>query len=87
MKKSVCGMVAIHQALLVVGGYGSPSKSHQPLAQYDEEDPTEGVDLTNEHHLHRLGTGELRSMMICVVCAWRISVLGSLLKDGGSLMW
>ena len=54
-------MVAIHQGLLVVGGYGSPQKNSQPLAQCDEV-------LTTEHHLHNLGTGELRSAMTCAVC-------------------
>ena len=61
IKKSLCGMVAIHQALLVFGGHGSPPKNPQPLAQYD-------ASCTNEHHLHNLGTGELRSVMTCAVC-------------------
>ena len=61
IKKSGCGMVAIHQDLLVVGGFGSSPKNPQPLAQYDEG------GRTNEHHIHKLGTGELRSAMTCVV--------------------
>ena len=31
-KKKGCGMVAIHQALLVVGGTGPPPQNPQPLA-------------------------------------------------------
>ena len=69
IKKQDCGMVAIHQALLVVGGCGSPPKNPQPLAQYDDgEGLPAGLARTNEHHLHNLGTGELRSVMTCAVC-------------------
>ena len=67
-KKQDCGMVAIHQALLVVGGLGSQPKSSQPSAQYDGEGFTPELTLTNEHHLHNLGTGELGSVMTCAVC-------------------
>ena len=54
-------MVAINQDLLVVGGFGSSPKNPQPLAQYDEG------GRTNEHHIHKLGTGELKSAMTCLV--------------------
>ena len=68
IKKEGCGMVAIHQALLVVGGVGSLTKNPQPLAQYDDgEGLLTGLARTNEHHLHSLGTGELRSVMTCAV--------------------
>ena len=70
-------MVAIHQALLVVGGYGSPPKNPQPLAQYDG-------GCNNEHHLHNLGTGELRSVMTCAVCVCVcVCVLAGCLCVGG----
>ena len=85
MKKSNCGVAAIHQTLLVIGGYGSPPKNRQPSAQYDQLYGE--LVCSNEHHLHRLGTGELRSVMTCAVCACRMFVGGSLLKDGGSLRW
>ena len=80
-------MVAIHQTLLVVGGYGIPPKNRQPLAQYDGEGFLGGVVRTNEHHLHTLGTGELSSVMTCAVGACRMIVDGSLLKEKGSLRW
>ena len=62
-KKSGCSMVAICQALLVVGGCGSPPKNPQPLAQYDRM-------KTNEHHLNYLGTGEPRSVITHAVCVY-----------------
>ena len=68
MSKNVCGMVAIHQALLVFAGIGFPPKNPQPLAQYNGEGLPAGLTHTNEHHLHNLGTGELRSVMTCAVC-------------------
>ena len=41
---------------------------------------------TNEHHLHNLGTGELRSVMTCAVCvcvcACRMFVCGWLMVEG-----
>ena len=87
MKKCHCGKVAIHQTLLVVGGVGTPPKNRQPLAQYDGEGFRGEVVLTNEHHLHTPGTGELSSVMTCAVGVCRMFVNGSLLKDGGSLRW
>ena len=80
MKKRGCGMVAIHQVLLVVGGVGIPPKNPQPLAQYEDMSFFEGDSYcyTNEHHLHSLGTGELTSVMTCAVGAC---------KEGGSLRW
>ena len=80
MKKSDCGMVAIHQALLVVGGCGSSPKNPQPLAQYDGERLIAGFARTNEHHLHNLGAGKLRSVMTCAVC---VCVLAGCLCVGG----
>ena len=68
MKRIHCGMVAIQQALLVVGGTGSSPVNPQPLAQYDGEGLPAGFARTNEHHLHNLGTGELRSVMTFAVC-------------------
>ena len=67
MKKSGCGMVAFHQALLVVGGKEIPLKNPQPLAQYQ---------YTNEHHLHKLGTGEPTPVITCAVGACRMFVGG-----------
>ena len=80
-------MVAIHQTLLVVGGYGIPPKNLQPFAQYDGKELKEGVVRTNEHHLHTIGTGELRSVLTCAVGVCRMLVGGSLLKDEGALRW
>ena len=81
MKKNYCGIVAIHQALLVVGGIGSPPKNPQPSVQYDDgEGLPAGWARTNEHHLHNLGTGKLRSVMTCAVC---VCVLGGCLCVGG----
>ena len=55
MKKSRCGMVAFHESLLVVGGYGTPPKHPQASAHYDGG----RYVRTNEHHIWCLGTGEL----------------------------
>ena len=88
-KKSSCGMVAIHQALLVVGGCGSPPKNPQPLAQYDREGLFAKFARTNEHHLHNLGTGELRLMMtfaVCVCVFVFVCVLARCLCVGGGMI-
>ena len=86
MMKQGCGMVAIHQALLVVGGKGSLRKKSQLLAQYDKEGFIAGFARTNEHHLHKLGTGELRSVKTCAlcvcVCACRMFVYGWWMVEG-----
>ena len=85
-KKDRCGMVAIHQALLVVGGIGSLPQNLQPLAQYDDgEGLLPGFARTNEHHLHNLGTGELGTEMICAVCLHVCVLAGCLCVDGGWL--
>ena len=85
-------MVAINQALLVVGGVGIPPKRPQPLAQYDDDlkGSDAGLARTNEHYLHNLGTSELRLVMTCTVCVcvwvcfYHTHVLvGGLLKDEG----
>ena len=78
-RKSACGMVVFHQTLLVVGGIVSPPVNSQPLAQYDTAGLPEPLARSNEHHLHNLGTGALRAVMIyaeCVslqdVCVWLV---------------
>ena len=82
--KQGCGMVAIHQSLLVVGGSGYLHKNPQPLAQYDGKGLIAGFARTNEHHLHNLGTGELRSVMTCAVCVCMcVCVLAGCLCLGG----
>ena len=88
IKKSDCGMVAIQQTLLVVGGIGSPPKSPQPLAQYDGEGLLAGLARTNEHHLHNLGTGKLRFVMTSAVCgcACRMFVCGWWMVEGWRMM-
>ena len=76
-------MVAIHQALLVVGGVGFPPQSPQPLAQYDDgEGLPAGLARTNEHHLHNLGTGKLRSVMTCAACVCVCAPAGCLCVGG-----
>ena len=83
-EKSVCGMVAFHQTLLVVGGIVSPPKNPQPFAQYNNVRLPVQFARSNEHHLHSLGTGELRLVMTCAVCVcacWRV-VCGWLIVEG-----
>ena len=59
MRKSHCGMVAFKDGkkefLFVVGGWGTTPSSHQPGAQYQQED---GSTLTNEQHMFSLSTSE-----------------------------
>ena len=52
---SVYGTVAIHQALLHIGGYGSPLKWAQHMAQCDiGQGLIARLLRTNNHHLHNL---------------------------------
>ena len=58
MKKGYTGMIAFHESLLVVGGYGPPPKNPQPSAKYNGNAIGGGV-RTDEHHMYGLLTGEL----------------------------
>ena len=78
------------QALLLIGGYGSPLKCPQQLAQYDVGEGFIVLSHTNFHQLHSLGTGELKSVVTCAVCVCLRNVCVRVVdccKDEGQLRW
>ena len=69
-QESVCGMVVIHQALLIIGWYESPLKWPQQLSQYDDEGGLIAIlpHINNDQHLRNIGTGEPRSAITWSLC-------------------
>ena len=63
MPKAGCGMVTYDETLLCFGGYGTPSGTTQPGAEFTKESKFSG--WTNEFHAYDLNKGEelVRTML------------------------